>query len=301
MAPYEPRTEPKTTSRRIALIAAARCDLAVRVSKASGGGQLDPPSPAVLKSLLWALWDFSGADGRIYPSYETLAERACCSRSTAIRAMRYFVAVGVMRKTIRSNVAGHSKRRLTTNLYEFDDRVLRAMAELTEVDVIAEENRTSVNLTPVQEEANECQPDTRNECQPDTCSEATGVSLTPERVSACYQSGCQPDTQTTEQGNTQGEQEGGGALASPVVCSPNRAVAVNTARALDLLSTWKTPLGIPIDRRAIPRLIEFARDDDDDPLPRIVEVLDHAADRAKGVGWIVAAITKGWNFEGSGR
>lgn len=70
--------------------------------------------PAPKKCLLYTLANYAGADGKLWPSYQTLADDAGLSRRSVINYMAEFEAAGIIRKSGRLKSSGDSD----TNIWE---------------------------------------------------------------------------------------------------------------------------------------------------------------------------------------
>lgn len=64
--------------------------------------------PAAKKCLLYTLANYAGHDGKLWPSYQRLADDAGMSRRTVINYMREFEQAGIIRKVKRLNKDGLS-------------------------------------------------------------------------------------------------------------------------------------------------------------------------------------------------
>ena len=87
------RCVPLDRNAKVRVMMLARA-LARRQEPGKAYGQLTAKFLAVLGALLWGF--HNAASGRCYPSYEAIAERAGCARSTVYEAIRALEQVGVL-------------------------------------------------------------------------------------------------------------------------------------------------------------------------------------------------------------
>jgi hypothetical protein len=109
--------------------------LSHRTEKGKAYGALTAKFVAVLEALLWGF--HNAATGRCFPSYERIAERARCARSTVYEAIRALERVGILtwvNRLVRvrewsaeRDLYGHPVRRVrvlrTSNAYAFNDPI----------------------------------------------------------------------------------------------------------------------------------------------------------------------------------
>ena len=102
-----------------------------RTDKGMAYGQLTAKAVAVAEALLWGF--HNARSGLCFPSYETIAARAGCARSTVAEALKMLEAAGVLtwvHRIVRikercADLFGHMGRRVrvirTSNGYQFND------------------------------------------------------------------------------------------------------------------------------------------------------------------------------------
>ena len=71
----------------------ARC-LSRRTEKGRAYGQITAKALAVLEALLWGF--HNAKSGLCFPSYQTIAEAACCARSTVAEAIKALEDAGIL-------------------------------------------------------------------------------------------------------------------------------------------------------------------------------------------------------------
>jgi DNA-binding transcriptional MocR family regulator len=102
-----------------------------RTEKGKAYGQVTAKAVAVAEALLWGF--HNARNGLCFPSYETIAERAGCARSTVAEALKMLEAAGVLswvNRIVRvkercADLFGHLGTRVrvirTSNGYQFND------------------------------------------------------------------------------------------------------------------------------------------------------------------------------------
>jgi biotin operon repressor len=124
------RPRPLDRNAKVRLITYARA-LMRRTEVGRHYGQVTAKAFAVLEALLWGF--HNARDGRCFPSYETIAARAGCARSTVAEALKALEAAGILtwvnrlyRKAVQErDLLGQWGRRMTvmrtSNGYQFLD------------------------------------------------------------------------------------------------------------------------------------------------------------------------------------
>jgi AraC-like DNA-binding protein len=123
-----PRALDRNAKARIMHLARA---LSRRTEPGKAYGQITAKAVAVLEALLWGF--HNARSGLCFPSYETIAERAGCARSTVAEALKALEACGLLtwvNRIVRvrercADLFGHLGSRIrvlrTTNGYQFND------------------------------------------------------------------------------------------------------------------------------------------------------------------------------------
>jgi len=123
-----PRALDRNAKARIMHLARA---LMHRTEPGKAYGALTAKAVAVLEALLWAF--HNAKSGLCYPSYETIAEKAGCARSTVAEALKALELAGVLSWVHRlkrvsercTDLFGHMGSRVrvirTSNGYQFND------------------------------------------------------------------------------------------------------------------------------------------------------------------------------------
>ena len=115
---------------KVRIIHLARC-LSRRTEKGRAYGQITAKALAVLDALLWGF--HNAKSGLCFPSYEKIAEAACCARSTVAEAIKALEDAGLLtwvNRIVRirercEDLFGHQGSRVrvirTSNGYQFND------------------------------------------------------------------------------------------------------------------------------------------------------------------------------------
>jgi predicted transcriptional regulator len=102
-------------------------------------GVLSAKAVTVLEALLFG---FHGKGGLAYPSYESIAERAACARSTVAEAIKTLESCGIItwvNRLVRIREAGRTRLLRMSNGYSFIDPAPRASASLDQKSRCCEE------------------------------------------------------------------------------------------------------------------------------------------------------------------
>ena len=107
------------------------CCLSRRTEKGKAYGHITAKALAVLEALLWSF--HNAKSGLCFPSYERIAEAACCARSTVAEAIKALEDAGILswvNRIVRirercEDLFGHHGSRVrvirTSNGYQFND------------------------------------------------------------------------------------------------------------------------------------------------------------------------------------
>ena len=124
------RPRPMDRNAKVRIMHLARC-LSRRTEKGKAYGDITAKALAVLEALLWSF--HNAKTGLCFPSYQTLAEAACCARSTVAEAIKALEDAGILSWVNRlkrvidtsRDLFGHRMRKTrvirTSNGYHFID------------------------------------------------------------------------------------------------------------------------------------------------------------------------------------
>lgn len=130
----EGRSVPLDRNAKVRIMTLARA-LSQRTEKGRHYGVVTAKFVAVLEALLWGF--HNAASGRCFPSYERIAERARCARSTVYEAIRALEDAGILtwvNRIVRirewgPDLFGRAQNRIrvirTSNAYAFVDPLMR--------------------------------------------------------------------------------------------------------------------------------------------------------------------------------